>query len=80
MHCRHPRNHPRDEQGRDRTGGADQPRAHHRARAAGQGLDGDPAAVPVDTPRELACQETVMTRIGVGARSLCSCGLFIRLS
>jgi DNA end-binding protein Ku len=28
--CRHPRNNPRDEQGRDRTRGADQSRAHHR--------------------------------------------------
>jgi hypothetical protein len=35
------------EQGRDRTRGADQSRAHYRARAAGQGLNGNAAALPV---------------------------------
>ncbi|MGY4372663.1 hypothetical protein ACVWZ3_000302 [Bradyrhizobium sp. i1.3.6] len=44
------RNHPRDEQGRDRSGGADQPRAHHCAGAAGQGADGDPAALSLRSP------------------------------
>ena len=48
---RHPRNHPRDGQGRDRPRGADQPRAHHRAGAARQGPDGDAAALPLRSPR-----------------------------
>ncbi len=42
-----PRNHQEHEQGRDRPRGADQPRAHHRAGAAGQGPDGHAAALPL---------------------------------
>ena len=61
---RHPRNHPRDEQDRDRARGADQPLAHHRARIVRQGSDGDAlfptkCAMPPNTrssgvPRQLA--------------------------
>jgi DNA end-binding protein Ku len=47
---RDPRNPPRNEQACDRTRGADEPRAHHRARADGQGLDGDAAALSVRSP------------------------------
>src|SRR4051794_27642078 len=39
------RNHPGNEQGRDWAGGANQPRAHHRAGAARQGADGDAGAL-----------------------------------
>ena len=46
-----PRDHPRDEQGRDRARGADQPRAHHRARAARQGPDGNAAALSIRSAR-----------------------------
>lgn len=41
------RDHSRDEQSRDRTGGADQPRTHHRARAYGQEPSQDVAQISV---------------------------------
>ena len=43
----HPRNHPQHGHGRDRPRGAHQPRAHHRARAAGQRAHGHAAPLPL---------------------------------
>ncbi len=47
-----PRDHPQHGQGRDRPRGADQPRAHHRARAARQRSDGHAAALPYEVRSE----------------------------
>ena len=47
-----PRNHPQHGQGRDRTRGADQPRTHHRAGAARQGIDGTLLRYPYEVRSE----------------------------
>src|SRR5450631_2344417 len=47
-----PRDHPRHEHGRHRTGRTDQPRAHHRARTPRKGTDGHAAALPYEVRAE----------------------------
>ena len=55
----HPRNHSGDEQGRDRSRGANQPRTHHRAGAYRTGADGNVAALSLRGPRSARSISTI---------------------